>query len=38
MTFLHDDNYLGKAWKDAPGRPKLLMYWEKVFTDLFTDQ
>ena len=37
MTFLHDDNYLGKAWKDAAGRPKLFPYWEKVLTDLFPD-
>lgn len=37
ITFLEDDNYLGKAWKDAAGRPKLFPYWKKVLTDIFPD-
>ncbi len=35
LTFIKDDNYLGKAWKDPEGNFKLFPYWEKVLTKLF---
>lgn len=35
-TFLKDDNYLGKAWKDATGKMKLYPYWlEEVLKKIF---
>lgn len=34
-TFLDDDNYLGKAWKDASGKTKLYPFWRKVLKDIF---
>lgn len=37
LTFIKDDNYLGKAWKDPEGNCKLFPYWEGVLTKLFPD-
>ena len=37
ITFLDDDNYLGKAWKDTEGKTKLYPYWRKRLKELFPD-
>lgn len=37
LTFIKDDNYLGKAWKDPEGNIKLFPYWEGVLKKLFPD-
>ena len=41
-TFLTDDNYLGKAWKDAGGKSKLYPFWldtlKKIFPNNFDTQ
>lgn len=34
-TFLYDDRYLGKAWKDASGKHKLYDFWLEVLKKLF---
>ena len=34
-TFLDDDKFLGKAWKDASGKTKLYPFWRKVLKDIF---
>ena len=34
-TFLTDDNYLGKAWKDANGKMKLYQFWLDTLKDIF---
>lgn len=34
-TFLTDDNYLGKAWKDANGKSKLYPFWLDVLKEIF---
>ena len=34
-TFLSDDQYLGKAWKDASGKSKLYPFWLKQLKKLF---
>lgn len=34
-TFLTDDRYLGKAWKDSSGKSKLYPFWRKVLKDIF---
>lgn len=34
-TFLTDDNYLGKAWKDAGGKLKLYPFWLEQLKKLF---
>lgn len=34
-TFLTDDNYLGKAWKDATGKSKLYPFWLEQLKKLF---
>ena len=34
-TFVTDDNYLGKAWKDASGKLKLYPFWLKKLKQLF---
>lgn len=34
-TFLTDDRYLGKAWKDSQGKSKLYPFWLKVLKDIF---
>lgn len=34
-TFLTDDNYLGKAWKDAAGKSKLYPFWLDRLKELF---
>lgn len=36
-TFLTNDNYLGKAWKDAGGKLKLYDFWMDVLKDMFPD-
>lgn len=36
-TFLSDDNYLGKAWKDAGGKLKLYPFWLDILKQLFPD-
>lgn len=36
-TFLSDDNYLGKAWKDASGKLKLYPFWLDILKQLFPD-
>ena len=34
-TFLTNDNYLGKAWKDATGKSKLYPFWLETLKKLF---
>ena len=34
-TFLTDDRYLGKAWKDASGKSKLYPFWLEQLKKLF---
>ncbi len=34
-TFLTDDNYLGKAWKDAEGHSKIYPFWMDVLKEIF---
>ena len=34
-TFLTDDKYLGLAWKDAGGKPKLYDFWLKTLKKIF---
>ena len=34
-TFLKDDNFLGKAWKDASGNSKLYPFWLDRVKELF---
>lgn len=34
-TFLTDDNYLGKAWKDDSGKSKLYPFWLGVLKEIF---
>ena len=34
-TFLTNDNYLGKAWKDAAGKSKLYPFWLEQLKKLF---
>ena len=36
-TFLTDDRYLGKAWKDAEGNSKLYPFWLEKLKILFPD-
>lgn len=36
-TFLSDDNYLGKAWKDASGKLKIYSFWLDILKQLFPD-
>ena len=36
-TFLTDDRYLGKAWKDASGKSKLYPFWLEKLKILFPD-
>lgn len=36
-TFLTDDKYLGKAWKDAEGKVKLYPFWLGELKDIFPD-
>lgn len=36
-TFLTDDRYLGKAWKDASGNSKLYPFWLEKLKLLFPD-
>lgn len=36
-TFLTDDNYLGKAWKDAGGNFKMYPFWLEQMKKLFPD-
>lgn len=36
-TFISNDRYLGKAWKDSKGRLKLYPYWLKRLKELFPD-
>ena len=35
MTFITDDTYLGRAWKDANGNLKLYPYWVDRLKELF---
>lgn len=37
LTFIKDDNYLGKAWKDPEGNLKLFPYWENLLPKIFPD-
>jgi len=37
-TFLTNDNYLGKAWKDSVGNLKLYPFWLEKLKDLFPDE
>ena len=34
-TFITDDRYLGKAWKDAGGKLKLYPFWMERLKELF---
>lgn len=34
-TFLTDDNYLGRAWKDASGKSKVYPFWMETLKKLF---
>lgn len=34
-TFITDDRYLGRAWKDSTGKLKMYPYWMGVLKDLF---
>lgn len=36
-TFITDDRYLGKAWKDAEGKLKLYPFWMNRLKELFPD-
>lgn len=36
-TFLTDDNYLGKAWKDTSGKSKVYPFWMKTLKEMFPD-
>lgn len=36
-TFLREDRYLGKAWKDANGKLKLYPFWLDVLKKIFPD-
>lgn len=35
VTFITDDNYLGRAWKDAEGNIKLYPFWLEKLKELF---
>ena len=37
ITFISDDEYLGKAWKDKRGRIKLYPFWQDRLRELFPD-
>lgn len=37
LTFVTDDNLLGKAWKDVNGKSKLYDFWKKELKDIFPD-
>ena len=37
ITFIKDDQYLGRAWHLADGKCKLFPYWEKKLQELFPD-
>ena len=37
LTFIKDDNYLGRAWKDPEGNLKLFPYWENLLPKIFPD-
>lgn len=34
-TFITDDNYLGRAWKDAEGKLKLYPFWLETLKEIF---
>ena len=34
-TFITNDNYLGKGWKDASGKLKMYPFWINVLKDIF---
>lgn len=36
-TFLTDDRYLGKPWKDAKGNSKVYPFWMEVLKKIFPD-
>lgn len=36
-TFVTDDNYLGRAWKDSSGNLKLYPFWLDILKQLFPD-
>lgn len=36
-TFLTDDRYLGRAWKESDGKSKVYPYWLEVLKELFPD-
>ena len=36
-TFLTDDRYLGKPWKDAKGNSKVYPFWMEVLKEIFPD-
>ena len=36
-TFLTNDNYLGRAWKDAGGNLKIYPFWMEQLKKLFPD-
>lgn len=36
-TFIDDDKYMGKAWKDSEGKSKLFPEWRNVLHRLFPD-
>lgn len=37
FTFIDDDRYLGRAWKDKEGKSKLYPYWRERLKELFPD-
>ena len=37
LTFIKNEEYLGKAWHSSEGKLKLFPYWERVLTKLFPD-
>ena len=37
ITFVKDNQYLGRAWHTASGKCKLYPYWEKVLLKIFPD-
>lgn len=37
LTFIDDDKYLGKAWKNADGKSTMYDYWRTRLNDLFSD-
>ena len=37
VTFIKDDQYLGRAWHLADGKCKLFPYWENKLKELFPD-